>query len=431
MHRIAHLATKVFTQPGDRLLFTTYTKNLAADIRAHLASILPAEALARVEVVNLDAWVFERLKAAGVQRRMAFGAEVDQIWRRVVSGAPANMSAAFLHEEFEKVILAQGLDTPQAYLTASRVGRGTLLGRRERLEAWKVFQAFREALADKGMMPAADAMREVRRQLEDNDAERPYRAVVVDESQDFGAQAFLLLRQLVPTCANDLFLVGDAHQRIYGHKVVLSRCGIEVRGRSHRLRINYRTTDEIRGWAVRLLDGQSIDDLDGGQDSAKGYKSLMHGEPPEVRTFPTVEAELDFLAERLKAWEAAGVLLRSVCVVARTATVRDALTAGLKKRGVATYVVDKEGDRPEEAGVRLATMHRVKGLEFERVIVAQVNDGVVPLTLALGGGDAVAVSERELGERSLLYVAVTRAKREALITAGGKPSPFIGNRDQP
>jgi ATP-dependent exoDNAse (exonuclease V) beta subunit len=98
--------------------------------------------------------------------------------------------------------------------------------------------------------------------LKQGKARAAYRSVVVDEAQDMSTNAFALLRQVVPEQPNDLFLVGDGHQRIYRKRVVLGHAGVNIQGRGRRLRINYRTTDEIRRFAVALLEGVSVDDLD-------------------------------------------------------------------------------------------------------------------------------------------------------------------------
>jgi len=140
-------------------------------------------------------------------------------------------------------------------------------------------------------------------------------------AQDMSAEAFKLIRQIVPLEAggkNDLFIVGDTHQRIYAHRVVLGRCGIDIRGRSRKLRLNYRTTDEIRKWAVALLEDRDIDDLDGGKDDNKGYRSLLHGDFPELQIFPTFAAEVSFIAKRIGQLKQEGIPLSSICVVART-----------------------------------------------------------------------------------------------------------------
>jgi len=124
----------------------------------------------------------------------------------------------------------------------------------------------------------------------------PYKAAIVDEAQDMSEAAFTLLRAIAgQPKSNDLFIVGDPHQRIYGKVVTLSRCGIDIRGRSRKLRLNYRTTDETRSWATDILEGMSVDDLDGGSDSLKDYRSLMHGEKPIVKSFSRFEDELAYL----------------------------------------------------------------------------------------------------------------------------------------
>ena len=141
-------------------------------------------------------------------------------------------------------------------------------------------------------------IRDARSLLELKKPALPYKAIVVDEAQDFHAGEWRLLRAIVPNGPNDLFLVGDAHQRIYGQKIALRACGVNVQGRSSRLRINYRTTEEIRAWAMAMLAGVEFDDLDGGKEEETGYKSLLTGPRPEVRHFGTRPEELEYVGSR-------------------------------------------------------------------------------------------------------------------------------------
>jgi superfamily I DNA/RNA helicase len=209
----------------------------------------------------------------------------------------------------------------------------------------------------------------------------PYVRVVVDESQDMGVQAFMLIRQIAgEEEKNDIFIAGDAHQRIYRHKVVLGRCGIKIIGRGRKLRINYRTAEENRRWAVNLLKGVRFDDLDGGLDDQKSYKSLLHGVLPKVDQLASFQAEIECITEYLKQVENSGQNLHEVCLVARTHELLKQYEGALKGKGLDTYFIRRdEAEDRRKAGVRLATMHRVKGLEFDRVIIAGVNDTVVPL----------------------------------------------------
>ena len=270
-------------------------------------------------------------------------------------------------------------------------------------------------------------MRDTRLLIENKNEALPYRSIVVDEAQDMGFQAFRLIRQMVPEEKNDLFIVGDAHQRIYRHKVILGQCGINIRGRSRKLKINYRTTDETRSWAVSLLKGVSIDDLDGGTDNQKGYKSLLHGSYPEVKAFSSFQEEVDCIAEYLKKIQEEAGSLSGVCIVARTNNLLNQYQNALNEKGIDVYLIRRsEAEDRAASGVRLATMHRVKGLEFDRLVIAGVNDGIIPFEGAeIRSSDPTVRVESEINERALLYVSATRAKKEVLVTSFGKASRFL------
>ncbi len=257
----------------------------------------------------------------------------------------------------------------------------------------------------------------------------PYCAVVVDEAQDMGYQAFRLVRRIIPAESgkNDIFIVGDGHQRIYRHKVVLGQCGVNIRGRSRKLRINYRTTEENRGWATSLLKGIPVDDLDGGADDQKGYKSLLHGENPVVLHFGTSREETDYIVSVLRKCEANDQDLTSICIVARTNSLLEQYRADLESADIETHIIHRnEAEKRSVPGVRLATMHRIKGLEFETVIIAAVNEGIVPLVAAVNDTDDPVVRKAsENRERALLYVAATRAKREVVVCSFGAASRLL------
>jgi len=242
----------------------------------------------------------------------------------------------------------------------------------------------------------------------------------VDEAQDISAAAFELIRAAVPVAADDLFIVGDAHQRIYRHKVVLSRVGIEVRGRSRSLKVNYRTTDEIRRWACAQLEGCEIDDLDGNIDSLRGYRSLTHGDRPDVISSASQHEDLTHVQAILKQLADDGIEARQVCIAARTNDDVDVLGASLKKAGVTTLRLERSTpDDPAAPGVRLATMHRIKGLEFGVVVIAAYKGATEYAELFARDEDAGVSGETEKAERSLLHVAATRAKRHLFVLTRG------------
>jgi superfamily I DNA/RNA helicase len=258
----------------------------------------------------------------------------------------------------------------------------------------------------------------------------PYRSVIVDEAQDMSAEAFRLLRAIVPETANDLFIVGDAHQRIYRHRVSLGQVGINIKGRGKKLKINYRTTDEIRRFAVGILEGREIDDLDGAPDLQKGYVSLTHGRPPLVRSFGTLAEESAFLKHHIGELQQDGAALESICLVARTKHLVEGYISQMQTAGFDTYEIKRNAaEQRTKPGLRLATMHRVKGLEFEHVIVVAANKGILPLNAAVTGAeDEVVRRDAETGERSLLYVGITRARRSATITAYGELTPLLARQ---
>ena len=318
--------------------------------------------------------------------------------------------------------------TRDEYLRVSRIGRGARLSRAARARAWCVFEEYRTQLAERGLKEVDDAYRDAAALLRSDREALDYAAVIVDEAQDMGAQAYRLIRSVVSPRPDDLFVVGDGHQRIYGrNKVVLGRCGIDVRGRSRKLRLNYRTTEETRRWAARLLAGRAIDDLDGGSDDDRGIRSLTHGPSPELRHFDSREQQSAFLVAYLKQVGTVEAALRGVCVVARTRQERDAIADLLKEHELAHVALEAGAvDSAEIEGVRLATMHRVKGLEFDRVVMASMNADLVPLPAALDSrGDAVERESAETEERALVYVAATRAKKELLVLSFDNPSRLL------
>ena len=424
MHRAKHLATKVFTAPGDRVLFTTYTTNLAQNIEELMASLCGPDA-GRIDVVNLHAWAVRFLRNQGIGVEVASSEDQDACWSAALTRHPSSeWDEGFLRQEWEQVVQVNDITTLPTYLQVARTGRGRTLTRPLRARLWQVFEAYRDALKDRNRQEWVQVIRTARRVLEQRHPTLPYRAVVVDEAQDLHPEEWRLIRAIVPEGANDLFMVGDSLQRIYGRKVVLKDCGIAVTGRSSTLRINYRTTEQIRAWAVAVASGQVADDLDGAAERRQGEQSLLSGPKPDVRHFATRQEELAYLEKLLPE------LLEQrppeeVCLVARTAKLlRDDYQPLLRKLSIPHTVLDK-GKEAVGSGVRLANMHRVKGLEFPVMILVAVNAGVLPQRSAANEGDSAARAEQEERERSLLFVAATRARDQLVVTSYGNPSPFL------
>jgi mRNA-degrading endonuclease RelE of RelBE toxin-antitoxin system len=427
MHRAKWLANHV-ASTDSKVLFTTFTKNLAIDIQRNLESICSAEELAKIEVINLDQWVQRFLRKHSYDYEVVFNeGDLQDYWLKALSEKPSDIdfSDMFFKEEWQRVLQPQGITSLNEYKRASRIGRGTRLNREQRVKIWAVFEEYRYQLNRNRIKEVDDAYRDASTLIQKQEISLPYCSIVVDEAQDMGTQAFNLLRQIVPEGKNDMFIVGDAHQRIYGrNKVVLGKCGINIRGRSRKLKINYRTTDEIRSWAVGLLEGRSIDDLDGGSDSNTLYKSLTHGHAPVLERFESPQDQAGFIKAMLGESPEPN---SHTCIVTRTNREVQSIQELLEKLGLKTSVIksnEAESDDPE--AVKLATVHRVKGLEFDQIILASANDGLIPLDFALQGkADKVSHEEADTEERSLVYVALTRARKAAYVLSYGAPSPYF------
>lgn len=420
MHRARHLARTVCRAPEDRVLFTTFTRNLALNIEQNLQNLCGPE-FERIEVLNLHAWVSRFLAQHGQPLAIAPDDEKQQCWRNAVEETAAQAwPEAFLRREWDVVVQGQGITDRAGYLQASRQGQSRALNRSQRDQLWTVFAAYRRQLERSGRQEWQDAVRAARLLLESGKAPPPYRSVVVDETQDLTPEELRLLRRMAPEGPDDLFFVGDAHQRIYGFPVVMQQCGIHIRGRAARLRINYRTTDEIRRWATALLTGAAFDDLDGGEDDLHGYQSLMRGFAPVVKCFADPDAECAFLVQEIRTLSETAPP-ESICLVARTHDhLRRLYLPALRAAGIGYLFLERDTPDYVGSGVRLATMHRVKGLEFAHVLLAGVNAGNVP-----SGRDESGAADALQAERCLLHVAATRARETLTVTSAGVPSPLL------
>ncbi|WP_043341661.1 UvrD-helicase domain-containing protein [Belnapia moabensis] len=411
MHRAKWLAEHR-TPEGKKVLFTTFTRNLAGDIEQNLRTLSGAEALAKIEVKNLDAWVHGFMRARKLEHRIVYDRRQEatlQAWQAAmaVRETKLDLSDDFYEQELEQVILAQGITTLDEYRVARRTGRSAVLSRAKRDAVWPVFEEYRGQLASRKLKEVDDAYREVAELLTGVQVEEgAYSAIVVDETQDFGPQALKLLRAMIAKGANDLFFVGDGHQRIYSrHRAAMSKCGIDIRGRSRKLYLNYRTTDEIRRRAVALLEGCEIDDLDDGHDESRLYKSLSHGPAPLEVAAEGLEAAAAHavgFVERFRGGQVGGDVI-SICVIAAGEKGRDAVADQLQSAGVRCVTISAQNNHSDAPdAVRVATMHRAKGLEFDAVVVVAPSSYLGP-------------TDDTLDRRKLIYVALTRAKRAAML----------------
>ena len=436
MHRARWLASHISPGSREKILFTTFTANLAMDIADNLGKICNEEELSRIEVIHIDGWISRFLESRQYPHRIVYAGnrEYNECWEVAMASRPRtlNLPDSFYAEEWERIVLEQEVTDRQQYLVAKRAGRGVPLTRSERSYIWPVFEEFRKNLDVRSLRCSEDATRDAIHLLDEQCDSSPYVGALIDEAQDMGPEVMRLIRRMVIPAPNDLFIVGDGHQRIYRRRFALTACGIEVRGRSRRLRLNYRTTEETKRFALSVLEDTSVDDLDGGQDSHKGYCSLVHGDAPVVKGFRSQADEIVWLGAEIQRLIEAGIALGDVCIVARTNSLLESYQASLERKGFQCIRLSRSSaDHRDKDGIRLASMHRVKGLEFRVVWIVGASSDFLPLRRVIKASEDVTERKAgELTERALLHVALTRAISKVFVSYFGEPSPFLNQQDR-
>lgn len=427
LHRAAFLAGRLALDPvlaDAPVLLTTFTRSLADALHGQLALLVTDEdVLRRIEVLNVDRLAYRVVQAARGTPGVVDPAELRQLWADAVATAGLPFTAAFLQHEWEQVILGQDLRSEEAYLTCQRRGRGSPLSKSQRGQVWQAVQHVERGLADAGRSTHIQLADEAAGLL-GRGSRLPYRHVIVDEAQDLHPAQWRLLRAAVTRGPDDLFIAADPNQRIYDNRVSLMALGIGVRGRTRRLRLNYRTTQEILSWSVPILGAAPVTGLDGEADTLIGYRSPVHGRRPEVFAAHTREEELVAMCERVRAWLGMGVEPHAIGVAARAGYLVTQARSALKAAGIPTASLASAGTK---TAVRTGTMHSMKGLEFQAVALIGVEDRVIPAGVAVTAEaeDPLAHAQDLQRERCLLFVACTRARDHLVVSYAGAPSPFL------
>jgi superfamily I DNA/RNA helicase len=227
-----------------------------------------------------------------------------------------------------------------------------------------------------------------------------------------------------PTSLSYRTCSGDLGQRIFQQPFSWKSLGVDVRGGSRTLRVNYRTSHQIRTQADRLL-GPLVTDVDGNADDRSDTISVFNGPSPTIRTFKNQDEEIaavgNWIAERAKN----GVLPHEFAVFVRSAEQLNRAQAAAKAAGVAFKTLD-DNVETASSNVSIGTMHLAKGLEFRAVAVMACDDEIIPLQVRIETvGDDADLREIYDTERHLLYVACTRARDHLLITSVEPASEFL------
>lgn len=445
LHRARHLALQ---NPQARILLTTFTKTLAEGLKADFRRLDSTLALAAnlgdpgVFISGIDAAISSVLRAhkndisTDVEavlgsRTLDIAARTpDAVWAEVAGFAPelpAELrSKVFLAAEYAMVVLPARVTSRDDYLTARRPGRGVALDRRKRIGIWQIVEAYRARAGIEGSIDFEEAASLAAAILERRASSGIHTVdhVLVDEGQDLSPSHWQFLRALVAEGPNDLFLAEDSHQRIYGQRVVLARYGIRIVGRSQRLKLNYRTTAQNLRYAVGILEGtDGYVDLEDAPEENGHYRSARAGPKPQLYACGTLTEELDKTATTIQSWLEDGVVPETIAILVRDSQQAGLVTRGLEERSVTVRQIDTAALR--QGRPLVMTMHRAKGMEFSRVLLFGVNDGLIPAEYLLKGLAEADRDDAITRERSLLYVAATRARDELVITASGVTSAFL------
>lgn len=424
LHRAVYLAKK---DEECRVLLTTYSETLANSLRTKLKRLIGSEPRLgdRIEVHSLFD-IAKRLFSNLDQNKTILDSTGEkELIAKVSANHTHSFSSNFLFNEWSNVIDAWGVKTEEDYLNVKRLGRRKRLAEKQRQQLWQIFQdvytqlASQKAMTHSGMYSCvADAVGKYKN--------RPFDHVVVDECQDLSVAQLRFLASLGQNKPDGLFFAGDLGQRIFQQPYSWKSLGVDIRGRSKTLRINYRTSQEIRTRADQLLP-ESISDVDGNSESRLNTISVFQGEPPLIKVFESSDEEATFVCSQIEAFVAAGYNHHEIGIFVRTSNEYARAISAIKKAEQPHTVLDENLDvLPNQ--ISLGTMHLAKGLEFRAVIVMCCDDEIVPLQSRIETvSDESDLEEVYKTERHLLYVACTRARDVLVITGVDPESEFLGD----
>lgn len=423
LHRAVFLAR---SHPDARILLTTFSEILANSLRTKLRRLISNEPHIgeRLEVHAIDA-IGRRLY------EMQFGSpnivsheELQQLLLEAAGEVGGHkFSRRFLMTEWEDVVDAWQLDTWQAYRDVRRLGRKTRLSEQQRQVLWSIFDCARLSLVDRGLQTYPGLFSQLSTQIADR-KHPPFDFAVIDEAQDISVSQLRFLAALGGQRPNSLFFAGDLGQRIFQTPFSWKSLGVDVRGRSRTLHINYRTSHQIRMQADRLL-GPEVSDVDGNTEDRSSTVSVFNGPSPSIQVLDSIEDEGNAVSQWLSDRSREGVLPHEMGVFVRSEKELDRARGAVEDVSLPFKVLDQNLETTS-GYLSISTMHLAKGLEFRAVVVMACDDEVIPLQERI----ETVVDDSDLEEvynteRHLLYVACTRARDHLLVTSVDPASEFL------
>ena len=421
LHRTVHLAK---TNPDARVLLTTFSDTLANSLQTMLKRLVSNEPrlAERIEVYSLEAIALRLYKAHVGEPVIATRSVVSELISEAASVAGGiKFSPRFLSSEWDQVIDARQLKDWESYRDVARLGRKTRLPEVQRKVLWSIFEQVLVQLKGRKLITSAEMFTSLATVISKKTV---FDFVVVDEAQDISIANMRFVAALGADRPNGLFFAADLGQRIFQQPFSWKALDVDVRGRSRTLRVNYRTSHQIRAQADRLL-GPELIDVDGNVEGRSDTVSLFNGPPPTIETLDSQEQEIESAAKWIADLTKTGVSPHEFGVFVRSERQLDRAKAAITQAGLPFKTLDEHLETTT-GFASIGTMHLAKGLEFRAVAVMACDDEVIPLQERIEMvGDDADLKEVYDTERQLLYVACTRARDYLLVTGVRPGSEFL------
>lgn len=423
LHRAVFLAR---ANPNARVLLTTFSDTLANALRTKLKRLVSHEPrlAERIDVHAINAIGLRLYKSHFGQANLAASDVILELLTQASEEIGKHkFSLRFLHAEWDQVVDAWQLDSWEAYRDVARLGRKTRLPEQQRAILWSIFDRVRSGLAARKLVTYPGLFNRLVPAIASS-KNLPFDFAVVDEAQDIAISHLRFFAALGGNRPNALFFAGDLGQRIFQQPFSWKALGVDIRGRSRTLRVNYRTSHQIRIQTDRLL-GPEVSDVDGNTDDRKDTVSVFNGPAPVVQILASESEEIKtvsaWLSEQLKAGVSPhefGIFVRSEAEIPRA-------RAAVEDAGIPFKILDEHVETTS-GYASISTMHLAKGLEFRAVVMMACDDEIIPLQERIETvGDDADLQEVYDTERHLLYVACTRARDHLLVTSVAPASEFL------
>ena len=423
LHRAVYLAR---AHANARVLLATFSETLANALQTRLKRLLGNEPRLgeRIDVHSLNAIGIRLYKSHVGQPAIASQDVLRELIKEAAGAVTGHkFGLHFLLTEWEQVVDAWQLESWEAYRDVARLGRKTRLPEPQRAVLWAIFERVRSRLKTRKLITHAGLFSTLAVVLAKNE-NSPFDFAVVDEAQDISVAHLRFFAALGRDRPQALFFAGDLGQRIFQQPFSWKALGVDIRGRSRMLRVNYRTSHQIRMQADRLL-GPEVSDVDGNREDRRDTVSVFNGPPPTIRALKSESEEIETVGAWISEQANAGVLPHEFGVFVRSAAQMERAQAAVKKAGLAFRILDEHVETAS-GQVSISTMHLAKGLEFRAVVVMACDDEIIPLQERVETvGDDGDLQEVYDTERHLLYVACTRARDYLLVTSAKPASEFL------